>query len=199
MSNVSTIATDRPALALVMYTGDAYPTVQPGYWQTDGSWADADGGPGGSGLEQTIRDRLSANERTVSVVCQSFTGALTRSYHYSRDDLPEQGGTIDLPTAPSGDGPASRFTLTITLGNAAMQTPDHVAGALREVADGIEAGRELDGTVPDANGNTVGSYSGTLPSDGDPDDLCTCGEPRELHDGLSCPDGNGEFELGRPA
>lgn len=51
-----------------------------------------------------------------------------------------------------------RFTLTIELGNAAMQSGPDVAAALRAVADRIEHDLEARGTIRDENGNTVGSY-----------------------------------------
>lgn len=56
------------------------------------------------------------------------------------------------------------FTLTITLGNDAMQTGEDVAEALNRAADnlwGVTEGltREDSGTVWDANGNTVGEWS----------------------------------------
>lgn len=49
------------------------------------------------------------------------------------------------------------FRLTIKLGNAEMQTPEDIAGALRDVADAVEQGR-ADGFVHDTNGNRVGSW-----------------------------------------
>ena len=55
------------------------------------------------------------------------------------------------------------FTLSIDLGNAAMQTPDQIADALRKVAEkltdrGDFSGPE-DGTIRDYNGNTVGQWN----------------------------------------
>jgi hypothetical protein len=54
------------------------------------------------------------------------------------------------------------FTLTITLGNDAMQTGGDVAEALREVAGRIDDRRgglfEDSGRIRDANGNTVGEW-----------------------------------------
>ena len=49
------------------------------------------------------------------------------------------------------------FTLTIQLGNAAMETSDDVAEALRRVADKMER-NGFDGRIVDLNGNTVGKY-----------------------------------------
>lgn len=51
-----------------------------------------------------------------------------------------------------------RFTLTITLGNDAMQSPVDVADALRTAADRVEAGTAY-APIRDANGNTVGSFA----------------------------------------
>lgn len=58
----------------------------------------------------------------------------------------------------------SRFTLTIQLGNAAMQTADDIAGALRAAADTLA--NRYDGLTPpddaapirDVNGGTVGAW-----------------------------------------
>jgi len=52
-----------------------------------------------------------------------------------------------------------RFTLSIELGNAAMQTGRDVADLLRRVADRLDDGLP-DGPRPvrDLNGNTVGYY-----------------------------------------
>lgn len=49
------------------------------------------------------------------------------------------------------------FTIQIESGNTAMQTPEDVAEALRKAADKITQGGE-DGTIRDANGNTVGFW-----------------------------------------
>lgn len=53
------------------------------------------------------------------------------------------------------------FKLTIKLGNAAMQTPDDVAEALRKLAAKMDhtefSGLEF-GSIRDVNGNTVGSW-----------------------------------------
>lgn len=51
-----------------------------------------------------------------------------------------------------------KFTLTIRLGNAAMQTGDDVAAALAGVTDSLLAG-VTSGTIRDLNGNTVGSWN----------------------------------------
>lgn len=57
------------------------------------------------------------------------------------------------------------FKLTITLGNAEMQSGDNVADALRETArklanrfDGMTLPADVDGKIIDANGNIVGNW-----------------------------------------
>lgn len=55
------------------------------------------------------------------------------------------------------------FTLKIALGNDAMNSPEEVAAALRAVADRLDAGR-TQGTILDANGNTVGTWD-LIPAD----------------------------------
>jgi hypothetical protein len=54
------------------------------------------------------------------------------------------------------------FYLSIELGNAAMQTPDQVAVALREVADKLTDRGDFafpeGGKLRDYNGNTVGEW-----------------------------------------
>jgi len=52
-----------------------------------------------------------------------------------------------------------KFTLRIELGNDAMQTPYDVARALQAVASRLMGGDE-NGGIRDANGNSVGSFSG---------------------------------------
>jgi hypothetical protein len=49
------------------------------------------------------------------------------------------------------------FELKIATGNAAMQTADAVASALRDVAQRLNQGFAL-GSVSDDNGNTVGTW-----------------------------------------
>lgn len=51
------------------------------------------------------------------------------------------------------------FTLEIQLGNAAMQTPEDVALALRELAERLEGSGPTEGMVRDENGNTVGRWT----------------------------------------
>lgn len=52
------------------------------------------------------------------------------------------------------------FTLTITLGNDAMQSAQDVAHALFEAAEKIDARDDMrDGKIFDANGNKVGEWS----------------------------------------
>lgn len=54
------------------------------------------------------------------------------------------------------------FTLTIMLGNEAMQTGVEIADALRKVADHVQnvgyGTSDIEGKIRDENGNTVGSY-----------------------------------------
>ena len=71
---------------------------------------------------------------------------------------------------------SKRFVLTITLNNAAMQTPANIAEALRGLARRMESGRtagdpsepiapraciKVAGNVIDGNGNTVGEWKVT--------------------------------------
>lgn len=49
------------------------------------------------------------------------------------------------------------FRVMIKTGNDAMQAGEHLASALRIVADRLEEGR-LSGGIKDENGNTVGRY-----------------------------------------
>ena len=52
------------------------------------------------------------------------------------------------------------FKLTIKLGNAAMQSNEDVADALRETSAKLEANpRATRGTIRDRNGNTVGEWT----------------------------------------
>lgn len=56
------------------------------------------------------------------------------------------------------------FTITIRLGNDAMQSPEHVAAALHRTAREVDAWSEFPDTdtiftdIRDANGNEVGSW-----------------------------------------
>ena len=52
------------------------------------------------------------------------------------------------------------FTLTITLGNAAMQTRADVGEALMNIGENVAFSVGDTGTIRDANGNTVGSWKG---------------------------------------
>lgn len=53
----------------------------------------------------------------------------------------------------------SEFTLTLKLGNAAMQTPADIAEALRTVANRLDAaGIYASETIMDLNGARVGSW-----------------------------------------
>jgi hypothetical protein len=55
------------------------------------------------------------------------------------------------------------FTLNIKLGNAEMQTHADVACELRAVAAQMELQADMDGTIYDGNGNSVGSFRFTGP------------------------------------
>lgn len=60
-----------------------------------------------------------------------------------------------------------RFNLSIRLGADEMSTPEAVAAALRQAADAIEAGGEIDGKIYTASGEgAVGLYCGCMPSEG---------------------------------
>jgi hypothetical protein len=55
----------------------------------------------------------------------------------------------------------SKFTLTIKLGNEAMQTRQDIAGALEDLADhfrAFEDSKRVRGIIRDANGNSFGSW-----------------------------------------
>ena len=61
-----------------------------------------------------------------------------------------------------------RFGLSIRLGHREMQTPADVVNGLRQVADAIEAGDELEGNIYTASGRAnVGRYTGCLPGQGE--------------------------------
>jgi hypothetical protein len=62
-----------------------------------------------------------------------------------------------------------KFTLTIELGNDAMNDNEHIAGALRAVAGKLEGGRD-GGYILDGNGNNVGAYDITEDPDDNPED-----------------------------
>lgn len=55
------------------------------------------------------------------------------------------------------------FTLKIDLGNAAMSSPEDVAGALESVAAKVRDGRD-EGGIRDLNGNTVGRWTVSYPA-----------------------------------
>jgi hypothetical protein len=60
-----------------------------------------------------------------------------------------------------------RFNLSIQLGADEMRTPEHVVNALRQAADAIEAGDELDGPIYTTSGDAnPGHYTGCLPGEG---------------------------------
>lgn len=57
------------------------------------------------------------------------------------------------------------FTLTIEMGNAAMNTPQNVADALLRAANKINEYGSWEGVVSDGNGNLVGRYTLAVESD----------------------------------
>lgn len=57
---------------------------------------------------------------------------------------------------------SGKFSMRITLGNDAMQTPEHVAAALCHAAGRILRGED-GGKVMDDNGNSVGVWNLELP------------------------------------
>jgi len=60
-----------------------------------------------------------------------------------------------------------RFNLSIRLGADEMNTPRHVAVALRRTADAIETGNYLDGPIWNgSNSAQVGWHAGCLPGRG---------------------------------
>lgn len=50
------------------------------------------------------------------------------------------------------------FTLTIKLGNDAMQSPDDISSALYDAAENIMHGAYPNGIIWDENGNNVGEW-----------------------------------------
>lgn len=80
----------------------------------------------------------------------------------------------------------TEFTLTLKLGNAAMQTPEDVADALRRAAESVILATRVGVTnqgIRDENGNTVGSWTLDLPEP-EPEPDCECSEdygPCEQH------------------
>ena len=53
----------------------------------------------------------------------------------------------------------NEFTLRITLGNEAMQTPEDVAASLRDIANRLDWGMyRRSGEILDMNGNRVGEW-----------------------------------------
>ena len=90
--------TSRPAVALITpVLHSRRLRICLGYWQPDGSWADADLGPGDVGLADAIREELAHSVCTV--VCQSFTGEVTEPSHYNRLS-PAEDGSLRLPRDP---------------------------------------------------------------------------------------------------
>jgi hypothetical protein len=72
----------------------------------------------------------------------------------------------------------AHFTLNIELGNAAMESPQDVAAALRKVADRLERieSVEANGRIGDLNGNTVGSWNYAPPESEEDEEDETVGD-----------------------
>lgn len=76
--------------------------------------------------------------------------------------------TTKPPSKKPRAASADTFTLSITLGNAAMQSPADVATALHRIARVLETSEGTTvagGSVIDTNGNKVGTWFGSFPSD----------------------------------
>lgn len=83
------------------------------------------------------------------------------------------------------------FKLRIGLGGEAMETPEHVADALRDLADLLDGFATFsDGSIRDLNGNTVGRYE--LDDEGDTPDY----EIETLRDEIDAPRRYSNPELG---
>ncbi len=95
------IDTSRPAVAVITPEGRCGPPrVCLGWWQADGGWADADLGPGATGLAEAIRADVARS--ACSVAWQSFTGDVTRPYIYDPSS-PTADGSLVLPRDPAAD------------------------------------------------------------------------------------------------
>lgn len=168
MSNTY-IDRNRPAIAIVSAGEDGNPSYFPGYWQPNGRWSDIDAGVGGEGLAVRITSELRDSSR-VELVIQSFEGGHLSDRTYTAADRPENGGVVELPTAPPDVPPL--FALRIELDTPGMNQPEMVSAALRRVADEVDdlQGVRADGfqipvgeLVRDTQGAIVGSWSATLP------------------------------------
>jgi hypothetical protein len=96
------ISISRPVAALLTTSPDTPAQAFAGYWQPDGSWRDADGGPGGLELAQTITDHLSSGDTltpgavlSVAVQFLSFRGESPESRTWTRESI---GNGVELPT-----------------------------------------------------------------------------------------------------
>jgi hypothetical protein len=56
------------------------------------------------------------------------------------------------------------FTIEIKLGNAEMNTPEHVGKALEYIAERLKRGADM-GNIKDVNGNNVGTFYGDFELD----------------------------------
>lgn len=104
--------TRRPVVAIVSFhdragrvVGREGEAVFLGFSQTDGDWKDIDGGPGGSGLLETMRTRLGEDVRIcrARVDWLDFNGAVW-SRSYGREDVGSHGG---IPGIASVEGRGS--------------------------------------------------------------------------------------------
>jgi hypothetical protein len=75
-----------------------------------------------------------------------------------------------LPYGEVPGEPMPGFRLVLELGNAAMSDAEDVAGALQDVGRDLQRGY-AEALVSDRNGNTVGSWSLTLPDSTDEDEV----------------------------
>jgi hypothetical protein len=122
----------------------------------------------------TTKSRVKVTRRAVATLDEAQDGCYwiavdhgTTSEGAASIAIPHDGGTI----GPLPDGTVievervslaalAAFTLTIELGNEAMQTPSDVAEALEDIARYLRAnGLITNGAgIRDANGNTVGYW-----------------------------------------
>lgn len=156
-----------PFAASVLDQAEANPTVGQSAKATDrdGVWVTAYGGSelpkrnpddARALLVDGLTDLLAAHGGRLDAVRPLIGPALTMAIsHYESEHggATVSGDQVAEPTTTPAD-----FTLTIGLGNAAMQTPEHVAGALRDAAEKVEQHSATAGVVVDGNGNSVGEF-----------------------------------------
>ncbi len=95
------VSISRPVTALLTTSPDTPAQVFAGYWQPNGSWRDADGGPGALELAQTITDHLFSGDTlipgallSVTVQFLSFRGESPESRTWTRESI---GNGVELP------------------------------------------------------------------------------------------------------